>query len=88
MWDSFPNEYKDKGLSVVLGEHGGSVEAVMNYVIVKGYYSPNSKLAYLKNELIRVKNQKVSQTDYYKENMYLLQEIKREINRTWKLAEI
>mgnify|MGYP001809645031 CR=1 FL=1 len=81
MYSKFSEEIKDRGYKDILQEHNNSVEAVLSYAKAKGYYSENSKIAYLKNELKRVKNQKVSNSDYYKENMYLLQEIRKKINQ-------
>ena len=82
MCEKFSDDIKDRGYKDILEEHNNCVEAVLSYAIAKCYYSPKSKLAYLKRELIRVKNQEVSKTDYYKENMYLLQEIRKKINQT------
>lgn len=82
MHDKFSDEIKYRGYKAILEEHNNSVEAVIDYANLKGYFSKKSKFAYLKRELIRVKNQEVSKTDYYKENMYLLQEIRKKINQT------
>ena len=81
MHDKFSDEIKYRGYKAILEEHNNSVEAVLSYA-KEVYYSENSKIAYLKNRLKRVKNQKVSQADYYKEKMYLLQEIRKKINQT------
>lgn len=81
MYKKFSDEVKDRGYKALLEEHNNSVEAVISYAKGKGYYSQNSKIAYLKNELKRVKNQEVSKTNYYKDNLYLLTEIRTKINQ-------
>lgn len=80
MFKNFSAKIKYKGLKSCLDEHNNNVDAVIEEAKQEGYFSPNSKLAYLKRELIRVKNLEVKNTDYYKENMYLLQEIREKIN--------
>lgn len=80
MFKNFSAEVKYRGYKALLEEHNNSVDAVMDYAKGKGYYSEHSKIAYLKNELTKVKNQMMSETDYYKDNMYLLQELRNKMN--------
>lgn len=82
MFKNFSEEAKYEGFKSILEKHNNNVDAVIEYGRQRGYYSEKSKIAYLKKKLINIINQEVSNFDYYKENMYLLQEIRQKINFT------
>lgn len=81
MKETFNSDIKERGYKSLLQEHDYNIDAVMDYIKLKKYYSPNSKIANVKNELIRIKNQKTVQSNYYKDNLYLLTEIRTKINQ-------